>query len=649
MSTPFFRTYAVAIAAGLLIVPAYFGSRDKVLPPDDTAQLASRFKFTITPLPEIPGQQHKMVREVHPSLTRIAQWISSLGAAATLGDLDGDGLPNDVCFVDPRTDLVTVAPVPGTPQRYQPFVLDAAPLPYAAASTAPMGSVFGDFNEDGLLDVLVYYWGRSPVLFMQKSGALSRSSFIAQELAEGGESWNTNAATQADFDGDGHIDLLIGNYFPDGARNLDAKAEGVMQMHEGKAKAANGGRKHFFLWKKSVKGEAPSVSYEHLKGVLPDEVDRGWTLATAALDLDGDLLPEIYLANDFGRDRLLHNRSTRGHLQFAILDGARDFFTPKSCVLGHDTFKGMGCEFADINGDSQFDIYVSNIGTKWGLTESHFVWLNTGNTAGMKDGKAPFIHDSEKLGLARSGWGWDSKLADFDNDGVNEAVQACGFMKGTTNRWPELQALGTSNDQIVHNPRFWPNFKPGADLSGDDTNPFFVMGKDGRYHDVAGALGLATPMVSRAIAIGDVDGDGRLDYVLGNQWGQSVFVHNESPSGGKFLGLHILISDEAIATAKPGHPTRTPNTHAAIGAIVSVKMPDGREHVAFIDGGSGHSGRRSPEAHFGLGAVDPNTELQIKIRWRDSNGDPQETTSLRLKPGWHTVLLPSKATRIATK
>ena len=47
MSTPFFRTYAVAIAAGILIVPAYFGSREKVLPPDDTTQLASRFKFTI--------------------------------------------------------------------------------------------------------------------------------------------------------------------------------------------------------------------------------------------------------------------------------------------------------------------------------------------------------------------------------------------------------------------------------------------------------------------------------------------------------------------------------------------------------------------------------------------------------------------------
>jgi hypothetical protein len=47
---------------------------------------------------------------VHPSLERISAWVSSLGAAATLADLDGDGLPNDVIYVDPRTDLVTVAP-----------------------------------------------------------------------------------------------------------------------------------------------------------------------------------------------------------------------------------------------------------------------------------------------------------------------------------------------------------------------------------------------------------------------------------------------------------------------------------------------------------------------------------------------------------
>ena len=72
---------------------------------------------------------------------------------------------------------------------------------------------------------------------------------------------------------------------------------------------------------------------------------------------------------------------------------------------------------------------------------------------------------------------WEARLADFDNDGVLEAMQACGFIKGKINRWPELQSLGTSNDRIVHDPRLWPSFKPGADLSGHDLNPFFVRAR----------------------------------------------------------------------------------------------------------------------------------------------------------------------------
>ena len=69
----------------------------------------------------------------------------------------------------------------------------------------------------------------------------------------------------------------------------------------------------------------------------------------------------------------------------------------------------------------------------------------------MKDGIAPFRQASEELGLARSGWSWDCRLADLNNDGVLEALQANGFIKGQINKWPELQSLGTSNNQLVHN------------------------------------------------------------------------------------------------------------------------------------------------------------------------------------------------------
>ncbi len=393
-------------------------------------------------------------------------------------------------------------------------------------------------------------------------------------------------------------------------------------MHQGKAKALNGGYKHIFLWQSAAAHGSPSVIYKEIKNVFREEVARGWTVAMGVADLDGDLLPEIYFAHDFGPDRLLHNRSTPGHLEFVELEGRRDFTTPKSSVLGHDSFKGMGCDFGDVNGDGLLDIYVSNIATKFGLTESHFLWQSTGHLEEMKEGIAPYVQNSEKLGLSRSGFGWDSRLADFDNDGVLEAMQACGFIKGKINRWPELQALGTSNNQIVHNPRFWPSFRPGTDLSGGDCNPFFVRGSDGRYHDVAPLLGLAEPMVSRGIAIADVDGDGRLDFVCANQWGPSYFFKNESSHAGGFLGLRLLRGQ--------GSP--------AIGALATLKLADGRKMVSQVDGGSGHSGRRSPDIHFGLGTADKSKPVEVEIKWRNTEGKICQST-FQLIPGWHTILL----------
>jgi hypothetical protein len=656
----FLRRYAASFAGLAVVLVVFAFTQYPKLSPAETARMAARFRFSRHPFPEVTGHPaYKNVRVVHPSLQRISAWISSLGAAVALADLDGDGLPNDLCSIDPRTDLVTVAPVPGTGARFQPFALNPAPLPYDAETTAPMGVLAGDFNEDGLMDLLVYYWGRTPVLFLRKKEAagsrgapLARAEFVATELTGTGERWYSNGATQADLDGDGHVDLIIGNYFQDGARILDARAGGVEVMHEGKAKALNGGYKHVFLWQSASRGKNPAVQYAEQKNIFREEVARGWTLAIGAADLDGDLLPEIYFGHDFGPDRLLHNRSTPGHLRFVELEGKRSLTTPKSCVLGHDSFKGMGVDFGDVNGDGLLDIYVSNIATKFGLTESHFLWQSTGETDRMKEGVAPYVQASEKLGLSRSGWGWDCRLADFDNDGVLEAIQAVGFIKGKINRWPELQALGTSNDRIIHNPKFWPNFKPGADLSGHDSNPFFVRAADGRYYDLAPELGLSEPMVSKGIALADVDGDGRLDFAVANQWEPSFFFHNDAPRPGPFLGLHLLLPVEPTAAdsllERPGHPGSDLSGRPAIGATVRVRLPDGRKLVSQVDGGSGHSGRRSPDIHLGLGDVEKNIKLAVELNWRDRNGRVQHAT-LQLQPGWHTVQLGSlKPGQVAT-
>lgn len=220
--------HAARLIAVVTIVVLYGFTKLPQLSVGERAQMAAHFRFTPMPLPELPGAT-RSVRAVHPSLTHIAAWISSVGAAVALNDLDGDGLPNDVCYVDTRSDQVIITPAPGTPNRYPTFALDPKPLVYDS-TMALMGCLPGDLNEDGLMDIVVYYWGRTPLAFLHKSTTqtnghqLSNDSYVRQALAPGGERWFTNAATFADLDGDGHADLIIGNYFPDGSRILDATA-----------------------------------------------------------------------------------------------------------------------------------------------------------------------------------------------------------------------------------------------------------------------------------------------------------------------------------------------------------------------------------------------------------------------------------------
>jgi hypothetical protein len=357
-------------------------------------------------------------------------------------------------------------------------------------------------------------------------------------------------------------------------------------------------------------------------------------------------LPEVYVSNDLGPDRLLHNRSKPGTLHFALLEGERGFTTPRSRVLGDDSFKGMGIDFGDVNGDGWLDMYTSNLASPYSLFESHFLWLSTGQVQRMKQGIAPYYDAGEELGLSRSGWGWDSRLADFDNDGVLEAVQGMGYLKGTINRWPEMHELAVTNDQLLSDPTVWPDFRPGADFSGSDHNRFFVRAADGRFYDFSHQLGMSTPMVTRGIALADVDGDGRLDFAVANQWEPSFLFRNTAPNPGAFLGLHLRLpvgpqaSDETLVLR--GHPRADRPSRPAIGAAVEVHLPDGRRLVSQVDGGSGHSGKRAPDIHLGLGNVESGTLLNVDVRWRGADGKMRSRT-LQVMPGWHTVWLGREA------
>jgi hypothetical protein len=626
-----FRRHGLRLAALVPLFLLFALARDPA--PDAAARsaLAAPFRFTRTRLPVLTPSS-RTIRGVRPSLAPIAAWISSVGAGVALNDLDGDGQANDVVYVDVRSDEVVMAPIAGAPGRFAPFDLLRASGAVRLPATAPMGATPIDLDEDGRLDVVVHFWGRSPVAFYRRGAGMTAADFEARELVSPRAEWYSNAATFADVDGDGHADLLVGNYFPDGAQVLDPRGTSrAMQMQDSMSRAFNGGADRILLHARNAHGE---VVFRDASYALPPHVAQAWTLAIGAQDLDGDLLPELYFANDFGPDRLLRNHSLPGRPAFELVVARRGFFEPKSKVLGRDSFKGMGVDFADLDGDARPDIFVSNITDPYALEESNFAFLSGGG--GVSVSGTAYHDASEPLGLSRSGWGWDARFGDFDNDGGAELVQATGFVKGTIDRWPELHELAMGNDTLLHRERAWPRFEAGADLSGFDRNPFYVRDRDGRFHDVAHELGIDTNSISRGIATADVDGDGRLDFAIANQWNGSELFRNSAPHPGNFLllDLRLPVAATGTTTIVARAPIARVPSSAAIGATVRVLTP-GRIAIAQVDGGNGHSGKRSHQIHVGLGDA---RAAEVEVRWRDRTGK-LHATRMHLAAGAHTLLL----------
>ncbi len=684
-----------------LIATAYWFSKlPKVTDPESliTDINIERIEIPLELDPDVVSElQYR--REVHPKIKRIAKWIASVGNSASLVDLNNDGLTNELVLVEPRTDQVIIYTLDTnngkTDVRWTQEVLETSDVsmgaivnghkvPFAAAGAMP-----GDFNEDGLFDILVFYMGRSPVIYYQKERDINSSkippltaeNFVKTDLIDNPTVWNSNASILTDLDGDNHADLIVGNYALDMHQYLDPNdadkgGRGPLpKMPDSMSMAFNGGTNHVFQWSglKSVGSNLNKANfveaslsiqrysdgkYEDISKEEEDRFNKGWTLAIGSMDLNGDLLPELYFANDFGPDYLLLNQSKKGEFSFLILHGERDWLTPKSKVLGYDSFKGMGVDFSDLNKDGIPDIIVSNMSVEFAFEESHFVWMSTGDTDIMKKGIAPYKDKSEPMGLSRSHWAWDVKFADLDNNGIEEVIQATGFVKGKNERWARFSELLMGNDAIIKFANIWPNLTFGGEdgLGGDGVNAIFMKSNhDGRYYDLSGHLDFMKGYqdLSRGIAVGDIDEDGDLDFVFSNQWEPSYFFHNklnqseDFDKNHKYLLMRIWLTESNNSTPSIYSEKKSFRERLAIGAIVKVfginKDTNQAEYICIdqVDGGIGHTGNNTDQIHVGLGKFhDRYSELEVHFGWIDGlTGNNRKYVS-KMQPGSYKVLLP---------
>ncbi|HKI86219.1 MAG TPA: VCBS repeat-containing protein, partial [Thermoanaerobaculia bacterium] len=183
--------------------------------------------------------------------------------------------------------------------------------------------------------------------------------------------------------------------------------------------------------------------------------DGGLALGVAWADVDGDGYPDLYVANDFGRNTLFHNNGNGTFSDVTAKAGALDF--------GY----GMSTSFGDVNGDGKLDLYVSNVhsGQRWyGQPSTLYRYLVTsfregtffedlpiyreiyrlagkdwskyghqvvkGNSLLINDGKGNFTDVSEATGTNPFGWYWTSLMFDFDNDGDLDLYAGDGWISG---------------------------------------------------------------------------------------------------------------------------------------------------------------------------------------------------------------------------
>lgn len=300
--------------------------------------------------------------------------------------------------------------------------------------------IFADLDNDGDKDLFLGCYTDRSRIFRNDADPQDQSKRKFVEVTDNsgivkkGDGDFVVVAAAGDYDRDGDLDLYLGRYL-DARRNLPTTLF-YTRNGEGNSLLRNDGNFHFTDVTKQA-------------GIT----ESGLTLGVAWGDYDSDGAPDMYVANDFGRDSLLHNN---GDGTFADVSKASGAFDP-----GY----GMSATWGDIDNDGDLDMYVSDVhsGQRWyGQAATLYKYLVTsvrqrtiyedfpvyreiyenvgtdwssygdkvvkGNALYLNDGHGKFADVSEESGVNPFGWFWSSTMFDFDNDADQDIYAVNGWI-----------------------------------------------------------------------------------------------------------------------------------------------------------------------------------------------------------------------------
>jgi hypothetical protein len=443
------------------------------------------------------------------------------------------------------------------------------------------GVAVGDVDNDGFPDLFVTCYGKPNVLYHNVPDGKGGRKYVDVTAKAGlGDhpNWKeyANYSTSAaflDYNGDGLLDLFVCSYV-----RVDLDLEKYPNCRDRKDKRDACAPSAFkptrcLLYRNNGNGTFTDVSKE--AGI--DEPSAK-ALGVVALDLDGDGLIDLFVAND-GMPNFLFRNLGRGKFEsIGLVSGC-------AVNLAGHTQAYMGVDADDLDGDGLPDLYST-------------AFARETNTFFRNRGRCQFLDMTHGSGLGPPSWhhlGFGTAFLDVNRDGRLDIVVANGHVSANVDEDGDPNNTFRQVAQLYHN-----------------------LG-DGRFQEVSKLAGpyFRERHVGRGLAVCDYDNDGRQDLVFSNSGEPAVLLHNESTDPHHWLRLDLQ---------------GTKSNRDAVGARVTVTV-GGRRLVRHRKGGGSYCSSSDPRLFFGLG---PATEVgEVEIRW--PSGAVQKLGPLKGDCGYQVV------------
>jgi hypothetical protein len=492
----------------------------------------------------------------------VLRMFTSGGAAAAVGDYNNDGF-DDIFVTDSDTDRPNHLFRNNGNLTFTDVAEEVGVTGGNDSFSIVSDALWFDYDNDGRQDLLVARFGR-PILYHNEPNGKFKDVSAISGLNKFG---NTIAVIAFDYDNDGFLDLMFGNYF---------QAVSLLELKNPKVlpndldNADNGGG--VTLWHNMGNGSFIDVTENAGFGK-----HTGWTLDLGHGDFNNDGLQDVYLACDYGTDRIYFNNG----------DGTFRDMTEKA--IGFDTKKGMNVDVADYDNDGWLDIYVTNITDEY-MKECNMLWHNNGD--------GTFTDLSKETGTCETLWGWAAKFGDFDDDGWQDLFVVNGLRSaGKENYIPSLVKMITTPGIDFSDVNSWPDIG-NMTWSGYQKKKLFRNLGSHAFKEISAEAGVDNEFDGRGIGMADFDNDGRLDLYQTNANQPALLYHNVSKDDvGNWVQLRLIGKN---------------SNRDGVGARVKLRA-NGLAQVREVDGGNGYSGQSMRRVHFGIGPASQVDSLEV--RW----------------------------------